>query len=101
MSRATLRTDGGARGNPGPAGAAFVLERESGRVACGGRFLGETTNNVAEYEALIWGLENARAAKVDAILVLMVVTSVLGPVLTERYAKALAGGSTTPAKEQS
>jgi ribonuclease HI len=71
MSRATLRTDGGARGNPGPAGAAFVLEDEWGRIACGGRFLGEATNNVAEYEALVWGLENARAAHVDEILVLM------------------------------
>lgn len=66
-----MRTDGGARGNPGPAGAAFVLEDESGQIACGGRFLGEVTNNVAEYEALIWGLENARAANIDDILVLM------------------------------
>jgi ribonuclease HI len=71
MTRVTLRTDGGARGNPGPAGAAFVLEDESGRIACGGRFLGDATNNVAEYEALVWGLENARAAGVDDILVLM------------------------------
>jgi len=71
MSRATLKTDGGARGNPGPAGAAFVLDDGSGQIACGGRFLGEATNNVAEYEALVWGLENALAAGVDQILVLM------------------------------
>jgi ribonuclease HI len=56
----TLRTDGGARGNPGPAGAGFVLEDGSGAVVrSGGRYLGCTTNNVAEYEALIWGLETA------------------------------------------
>lgn len=56
----TLRTDGGARGNPGPAGAAFVLEGPDGRVVTrGGRYLGEATNNVAEYEALLWGLRNA------------------------------------------
>jgi ribonuclease HI len=56
----TLRTDGGARGNPGPGGAGFVLEDESGaRVRSGGRFLGCVTNNNAEYEALIWGLETA------------------------------------------
>jgi len=56
----TLRTDGGARGNPGPAGAGFVLEAPDGTVVrSGGRFLGETTNNVAEYEALIWGLKTA------------------------------------------
>jgi ribonuclease HI len=58
---ATLRTDGGSRGNPGPAGAGFVIEVD-GVVVCGaGRFLGETTNNVAEYEALVWGLENVSA----------------------------------------
>lgn len=56
----TLRTDGGARGNPGPGGAGFVLEDASGAVVRrGGRFLGSVTNNVAEYEALIWGLETA------------------------------------------
>lgn len=56
-----LRTDGGSRGNPGPAAAAFVLEDPAGETACsGGRFIGDTTNNVAEYEALIWGLECAQ-----------------------------------------
>lgn len=56
----TLRTDGGARGNPGPGGAGFVLEDESGGVVrSGGRYLGCVTNNVAEYEALAWGLETA------------------------------------------
>ncbi len=56
----TLRTDGGARGNPGPAGAGFVLENATGEVVrSGGRFLGSTTNNVAEYEALLWGLATA------------------------------------------
>lgn len=56
----TLRTDGGARGNPGPGGAGFVLEDASGAVVrSGGRYLGEVTNNVAEYRALIWGLRTA------------------------------------------
>ena len=59
MSTWVLRTDGGARGNPGPAGIGIVLERDSEVVVSGGAFLGEATNNVAEYEALIWGLENA------------------------------------------
>lgn len=60
MSRFVLRTDGGARGNPGPAGAAFVLEAPDGGIVCtGGRFLGDTTNNIAEYSALLWGLEVA------------------------------------------
>lgn len=66
MTQAVLRTDGGSRGNPGPAGVGFVIEDLSGTVLCsGGRYIGETTNNVAEYEALIWGLENARALGVD------------------------------------
>lgn len=70
-ARATLRTDGGARGNPGPAGAGFVLEAADGSImAEGGRFLGETTNNVAEYEALIWGLETAEGLGVRRVLVL-------------------------------
>lgn len=56
-----LRTDGGSRGNPGPAGAGFVIEHD-GEILCrAGRFLGTCTNNVAEYEALIWGLENVSA----------------------------------------
>jgi len=58
--RWTLRTDGGARGNPGPAGAGFVLEDASGAIVrSGGRYLGAQTNNVAEYEALLWGLRTA------------------------------------------
>jgi len=56
-----LRTDGGSRGNPGPAGAGFVIERDGEIICRGGRFLGSVTNNVAEYEALIWGLENVSA----------------------------------------
>ncbi len=61
MSAAVLRTDGGSRGNPGPAGAGFVIEVDGATVCRGGRFLGSQTNNVAEYEALIWGLENVAA----------------------------------------
>ena len=55
-----LFTDGGSRGNPGPAGAGFVLTNLSGAVIeKGGKFIGSTTNNVAEYSALIFGLEAA------------------------------------------
>lgn len=61
MTRAVLRTDGGSRGNPGPAGVGFVIEAGDSVVCSGGRYLGEVTNNVAEYEALIWGLENVQA----------------------------------------
>lgn len=58
--RYTLRSDGGARGNPGPGGAGFVLEDAEGIVVrSGGKYLGCVTNNSAEYEALIWGLRTA------------------------------------------
>ena len=59
--RARLFTDGGARGNPGPAAAAYVLEAEDGTVlAAHGEGIGLATNNVAEYRALVAGLECAR-----------------------------------------
>ena len=58
--KARLSTDGGARGNPGPAAYGFVLESEDGTVlAAEGRAIGVATNNVAEYSALIAGLERA------------------------------------------
>jgi ribonuclease HI len=59
--RARLFTDGGARGNPGPAAAAYVLEAEDGtELAAQGEPIGVATNNVAEYSALLAGLECAR-----------------------------------------
>jgi probable phosphoglycerate mutase len=55
-----LSTDGGARGNPGPAAYGYVLEGEDGTVlAARGETIGIATNNVAEYSALIAGLEKA------------------------------------------
>ena len=58
--RARLFTDGGARGNPGPAAYGYVLEAEDGTVlAAHGERIGVATNNVAEYRALIAGLEKA------------------------------------------
>jgi ribonuclease HI len=58
--RATLFTDGGARGNPGPAAYAFVLEADDGTVLdARGEAIGTATNNVAEYSALVNGLRRA------------------------------------------
>lgn len=62
MSRSSwvLRCDGGSRGNPGPGALGYVLVRPDGEEAdARGEFLGEVTNNVAEYRALIAGLESA------------------------------------------
>jgi ribonuclease H / adenosylcobalamin/alpha-ribazole phosphatase len=58
--KAKLHTDGGARGNPGPAGIGVVLRDDSGKVIGEiSRPIGETTNNVAEYTAVIEGLKLA------------------------------------------
>jgi ribonuclease HI/catechol 2,3-dioxygenase-like lactoylglutathione lyase family enzyme len=58
--RARLSTDGGARGNPGPAAFAYVLEAEDGTVlAAHGEAIGVATNNVAEYRGLVEGLRKA------------------------------------------
>ena len=59
--RVRVYSDGAARGNPGPAGAGAVLTDLDGNVIARlGRFLGKQTNNVAEYQGLILGLEHAR-----------------------------------------
>ena len=66
--RATLWTDGGARGNPGPAAYAYVLEADDGTVLeARGEAIGVATNNVAEYSALIAGLRGAAAAGVHEL----------------------------------
>jgi len=58
--KARLSTDGGARGNPGPAAYGYVLEAEDGTVlAAHGERIGVATNNVAEYSGLVAGLEKA------------------------------------------
>jgi ribonuclease HI len=57
---ARLFTDGGSRGNPGPAAFAYVLEDADGHVlAAHGETIGVATNNVAEYRGLVAGLEKA------------------------------------------
>ncbi len=57
-----VHVDGGARGNPGPAAAAAVVTSPDGElVEREVRLLGTATNNVAEYRALLLGLERARA----------------------------------------
>ena len=66
--RARLFTDGGARGNPGPAAYGYVLEDERGAVlAAHGEAIGVATNNVAEYSALVAGLEHAIRLGVDEL----------------------------------
>lgn len=62
-----LHTDGGARGNPGPAGIGVVLKTEGQPIRELAEPIGEATNNVAEYRALIAGLELALACDISEI----------------------------------
>jgi ribonuclease HI len=66
--KARLSTDGGARGNPGPAAYGYVLEADDGTVLdARGETIGVATNNVAEYRALLAGLESALERGVDEL----------------------------------
>jgi len=68
----TLNTDGASRGNPGPAGAGAVLRDPEGAVLGElSRSLGTATNNEAEYQALILGLEEARAMGAARLKILL------------------------------
>lgn len=67
----TTYTDGGARGNPGPAATGIVIKDETGKiVAAYGEYLGHQTNNYAEYMAIISALKKAKqlgATEVDCL----------------------------------
>src|SRR5438105_1456641 len=66
--KAKLSTDGGARGNPGPAAYGYVLEAEDGTVLdARGEAIGVATNNVAEYRALVAGLAKAAELGLDEV----------------------------------
>lgn len=66
--RHELYVDGASRGNPGPAGAGALIKDPSAKVLRRlKKFLGRTTNNVAEYSALVLGLDAARSMGIDRI----------------------------------
>ena len=66
--KAKLSTDGGARGNPGPAAFGYVLESDDGHVlAAHGEAIGRATNNVAEYRGLVAGLAKAAELGVNEL----------------------------------
>ncbi len=63
-----LYVDGGARGNPGPAACGYILKEPEGKIIeSEGIFLGETTNNIAEYTGLLKGLQCARKHNIKAL----------------------------------
>ena len=66
----TLAFDGGSRGNPGPAGIGVVVSAEDGTpLVTLGRFIGNATNNVAEYKALITAIEEAKKLEATSIVI--------------------------------
>jgi ribonuclease HI len=72
MARISIFTDGGARGNPGPAALGVFVEDENHRELVRiGKTLGETTNNVAEYSAIVeglnWALLNKQKLNIESI----------------------------------
>jgi|SRR5215471_7757924 len=67
-----LFSDGAARGNPGPAGAGALLRSQGGEVLAEiSEYLGETTNNQAEYQALLLGLKKAQELKLTTLKVFL------------------------------
>lgn len=68
MKKLIINTDGGARGNPGPAGVGVVFSDEKGQVLESyKKYIGEATNNSAEYQGLIFALEKASKMEVQEI----------------------------------
>lgn len=68
IKKLIVNTDGGARGNPGPAGIGVVISDDSGKVIAKYKdFIGEATNNVAEYKALIYALKKAKDFECEEI----------------------------------
>lgn len=66
--KATIYSDGGARGNPGPAGiGAVIYDKNKQEIATISKFLGEATNNQAEYEALIAALKKAKELNIKEL----------------------------------
>ena len=67
-----LYTDGGSRGNPGPSGiGVIILDSKRKKIKEVSKYIGETTNNVAEYSALVCALEEASRLNADEVVVYM------------------------------
>lgn len=66
----SVYVDGGSHGNPGPSGIGVIVCNEKGDVIKNiSKFIGDTTNNVAEYTALIYGLQEALILRADEVII--------------------------------
>ncbi len=69
MKRVKVFVDGGARGNPGPAGIGVVVTDEKGKALRNfNKYIGIATNNIAEYNAVIYGLQEALMEKAEEVV---------------------------------
>jgi len=67
-----LYIDGGARGNPGPAGiGAVIFDDKNKKIREFSKYIGVATNNIAEYNALIYGLQEALIVRADTIRIFL------------------------------
>ena len=83
--KAIIYTDGGSRGNPGPSALGVVVTEESGKVLKEySHYLGEVTNNQAEYEAVIFALQKAKQLRIKEVE-LRVDSELIGRQLLGKY----------------
>ena len=69
-TRLVIYVDGGSHGNPGPSGIGVIICDEKRNVVKNiSKFIGNTTNNVAEYTALIYGLQEALILRADEVII--------------------------------
>lgn len=72
MVKIDLYIDGGARGNPGPAGiGAVIFDDKNKKIREFSKYIGVATNNIAEYNALIYGLQEALIVRADTIRIFL------------------------------
>ena len=69
MKKLEIFTDGACSGNPGPAGVGIVIRHGGKTIREISKPIGEATNNIVEYTALIYALQEARALKADEVIV--------------------------------
>jgi len=69
MKALEIYIDGASKGNPGPSGIGAVICSKGETIKNISNFIGNTTNNVAEYTALIYALEEALILKADSVLI--------------------------------
>lgn len=68
--RLVIYTDGASHGNPGPSGIGVVVcDEKGGTIKNVSKYIGETTNNIAEYTALIYGLQEALILRADEVII--------------------------------